>query len=129
MGFSQFDEREYSSNQYYADNSTGDTFYYLAGNTVMVERVDAIIVVNTSASDQIVELALTPGGVAYPIGQVTIPALAGTAAVPPVDLVALLAPPSIGAIIIQRGATLQLRQVAALTGSDVVSAVTFGGLI
>jgi hypothetical protein len=129
MGFSPFDEREYSSNQYYADNSTGDTFYYLAGNTVMVERVDAIVVTNTSTSDQILELGLKPGGVVYPLGQVTIPALAGTPGVPPVDLVAALAPPSIGAFIVQRGATLQLRQVAALTGSDVVTAVTFGGLI
>ena len=129
MGFSIFDERELVNDSYYADSSTADAFYQIGGHSVFAERIDAFLLSSNSASDQIVEVGIKVGALTYPLGQVTVPALAGTIGVPVLDAVLALAPLALGAIIVQKGSGFMVRQTVTLTGSDAILGVTIGGYL
>jgi hypothetical protein len=127
MGFERFEEHTLANESYYADNTSGTTFQGVTGSHPEPYRIDAFIFTSNSASPQDVEIGIHIGPLTYPLGQITVPALAGTPGVPAVDAVAALAPPSIGAFLIEPLRTLEARQVTALTGGDVVLGFTMGG--
>jgi hypothetical protein len=64
-----------------------------------------------------------------PVGVATIPALAGSAGVPAVDLIALLAPPVIGGFNITQGGELHACVTVTLSGGDALTLTALGGTL
>lgn len=129
MGLQIFDERvtEIGTINILAANTT--VAVASSNSTGVSRRYDAVIVENTDTIDHTVEVIITANALDCVLGQVNVPTLAGTLAVPAVDLAAALAPASFGAFILANGSTFKLRVLVAVTSTFHVRALCIGGQI
>ena len=91
-------------------------------------RIDHIILSSTSASDHDVALYAHITNANYMVAVVSVPAGAGTSAVPPVDLVAAL-PGAFGGLAVSASVGLYIGCLVALSGAEVINAVAIGGYL
>lgn len=127
MGVSTFDEHSVQTDQLFLDSTTTTVFQAISGFPDADNRIDCLLLTSNSATPHVVELAMDIGGLKVPLGQVTVPALAGTPGVPAVDAVALLAPAAVGGFILQAGHNLFGRVTVTLTGGDTILGLAMGG--
>jgi hypothetical protein len=129
MGLSQYDERSPAWQQGSLTIASGTTVVDMFTPTGSAVRVDAVLVSSTSLTPQIVDLWLTRYDGNGLVGSVSIPAGAGFAGVPIVDLIASIAPAAIGALVLLTGVGLGVGVEVALTGSDTLGVQVLGGYV
>lgn len=111
-------------------NADGTTFKTLATGGSLGTRIDSVAASNGDAANPaILQLAIQVSGVDYPLGEVTVPAGAGTngtaksvSLLNPTDIPALAQAES-GALWLASGASLRVRTKTAIAGSNVLHLV------
>lgn len=111
-------------------NADGTTFKTLATGGSLGTRIDAVSAANGDASNAyVLQLAIQISGIDYILGEVTVPAGAGTngttkpvALLNPADMPAL-AYSEAGALWLASGASLRVRTKTAIAGSNVLHVV------
>ena len=93
-----------------------------------IGRVDRIYLTSTAAAPHDVALYSHSGTANYIIAVVSVPAGAGTSAIPPVDLItAMVGSP--GGIAILTPQSLYMGVLVTLSGAEVINAVVLGGYL
>lgn len=114
-------------------NADGTGFKAVLTTGASGSRVDTLVATSTDTVANTMQLALQKSGVDYVLGEVTVPASAGTNGV--VKSVAVLNPVDIpgmaytenGALYLAAGVTLRARMKTAVAGSNTVQLTGVGG--
>ena len=91
-------------------------------------RIDSIILTSTAAIAHDVALYAHLGSGNYIIAVISVPALSGSSAVPPVDLISAL-PGAPGGIVVTPTVGLYLGCLVTLSGAETINAVAIGGFL
>jgi hypothetical protein len=127
VGFSIFDERvaiQPAATFESADGVINETIIQGSRNGV---RLDSLQATNSDAIDHELGFQLNASGYAVEMGTVNIPAGAGFGGVPPVDIMAAIAPTQIGGIIITKDWSFVVENLVAVVFPNKVSVWAFGG--
>jgi hypothetical protein len=129
MGLSIYDERS----PYIAGGSLaladGTTPKAIAGAVDGPLRIDSILVSLYCTTDRVVSLQIWDTALVGAYGTVNIPAMTGQAGAAPLDLVTLLVPASVGAIIIRPPFVVKVAVTVALGVSDGAGFMSIGGYV
>lgn len=127
MGLNTFDEQTALIQVGTLNAASGTTPVAVMNEAILRGRIDHIILSSASASTQKVQLFVRYSAVNYLMGELTLPANAGSPGVPCVDLIPVQWTGCDG---VQLGAANSYRIAVnpALTGGDTVNFVAIGGV-
>jgi len=127
MGFERFDIKVPLNDTLYISISEGTNSQTITNNPQVPTRIDAMFVTSTAATDHLLEVGVYEGGRTHSFGRVNIPAGAGNGIVPIVEVVAALAPPSLGCFLITSSWVFYGLVPVALIGAEEIKAVCIDG--
>jgi len=127
MGMQIYDEQSAICQPGTLNAASGTTPVAVMSESVLRGRLDHIILSSTSAEDEIVQLYVRYSAANYLMGEITVPALAGTPGIPCVDLVPVQWDGCDGLQLSSMN-TYCIAVNPALTGGETINFVTFGGV-
>jgi hypothetical protein len=92
-------------------------------------RIDSILCLSTAAGVVTVYLTMELGGVVANLGRAPLPIGSGITTVPMVDLILLLAPATIGGLVIPSGWVMKVGMSATLGAGEQVQCTALGGYV
>lgn len=128
MGISIFDETLADSNPVVFDDGNSPGVLTLTPNDKTLRRVDTILAVNNDTIDHEVSLRINIASAFYWLGSVVIPAGAGFAGTPSIDLLAACVPPTQLGLNLFSFNYLEVDCLVALSSGKGVWITAFGGL-
>jgi len=129
MGLQVFDETQpiNRADEWDSGNSPGS--HNFTAGSVQTWRVDSIICVNNDVIDHTLGLLMQVNGNPAQLGTLTIPAGAGYTTGPATDVYAYFFGTRVIQLVLQPGDSFQFSIAEAVTGSNEVDLVIFGGLV
>jgi hypothetical protein len=129
VGLSVFDERLPVVCYAMLTSAQGTSFLTIVPVGSTIVRIDAVLVTSGAAAAHDLQLGFTLGSDFYPLGSASVAVDAGFTTVPAADLVAAVAPPAIGAILIPVGYALAIKAASALPSGQVMLVTSIGGTV
>lgn len=129
MGLSIYDERSpFIAGAAFtiADGTTPKTIAAAVDGAL---RIDSILISLYCTTNRVVSLQIWDTALVGAYGTVNIPAMTGQAGAAPLDLVTLLVPASVGAIIIRPPFLVKVSFILALGASDAAGLMSIGGYV
>jgi hypothetical protein len=128
MGFSVYDEKVPIWRGSIILNAQGTTRQPVTSTASGTQRLDQLIAHSTDTIAHDVLIEVFNGVLFYPLAVVTIPALAGTAGVPPVDLLPLL-PATLQTMVLPPLYSIQITMLVAVVSPLAVTLHAIGGVL
>jgi hypothetical protein len=127
MGLSLYDERSPWSASLVLDDSHGTDPQMFATSSGSSARIDTLLVVSASATDQMLELQFNGLG-SCPLGRYTVPAGAGmTPEVPPFNLLASIVSVGVVELVLPQMGYFEVSLSDALAPGETLTLVALGG--
>jgi len=129
MGLQTFNELAPINQGITLNNASGTANVELTNQGMPVWRVDQIIVVSTDSASRVMRLLWHTASSALLLGSATIPAGAGTAAAPSIDLIQAIAVFAGRGIDLPAGDYLMVAMESAITSPLTIVVVAMGGTL
>lgn len=127
MGLAQFDEKQPNVQACIFLDTDTTSPKTIGGPWIAFARIDAIRITSTSLQDHTLALHMYDLTNDYPIGEVVVPAGAGSGAVPPVDVASPPLVEALGGIVVSVAMFLRGHLKVALDTGEAITVVAFGG--
>lgn len=108
MGFAQFDEQKLMSVYQILDDTTTPGEYTFFQSQPFGARVDSLLCLSTDTVDHTIGLAIHLDGYSLLLGQVLVPAHAGSLGIPGVEMITEITSPLMGCILLFDGFQLAM---------------------